>query len=113
VVLESTGNELAITRILQTHAEEVVLANPMHVRAISHAKVKNDRLDARTLAELRAADLVPRVWISDEKTRLLRHLTSMCIQLYMACLSRFLSGSASHARGSLVRSGNRMQFGPG
>ena len=53
----------------------------MHVRAISHAKVKNDRFDARTLAELLAADLVPRVWISDEKTQLLRRLTSRRTQL--------------------------------
>jgi transposase len=81
VVLESTGNALAIARILQPHVAEVVLANPMHVRAISHAKVKNDRFDARTLAELLAADLVPRVWISDEQTRLLRRLTSRRTQL--------------------------------
>lgn len=81
VVLESTGNALAIAKILQPHVEEVVLANPMHVRAISHAKVKNDRFDARTLAELLAADLVPRVWIGDERTRLLRRLTSRRTQL--------------------------------
>lgn len=81
VVLESTGNALAIAKILQPHVAEVVLANPMHVRAISHAKVKNDRFDARTLAELLAADLVPRVWISDEQTRLLRRLTSRRTQL--------------------------------
>jgi transposase len=81
MVLESTGNALAIARILQPHVEEVVLANPMHVRAISHAKVKNDRFDARTLAELLAADLIPRVWISDEQTRLLRRLTSRRTQL--------------------------------
>lgn len=58
-----------------------MLANPMHVRAISHAKVKNDRFDARTLAELLVADLIPKVWISDEKTRLLRRLTSRRTQL--------------------------------
>lgn len=81
VVLESTGNALAIANILRPHVEEVVLANPMHVRAISHAKVKNDRFDARTLAELLSADLVPRVWISDERTRLLRRLTSRRTQL--------------------------------
>jgi transposase len=81
VVLESTGNALAIAKILQPHVAEVVLANPMHVRAISHAKVKNDRFDARTLAELLAADLFPRVWISDEQTRLLRRLTSRRTQL--------------------------------
>ena len=69
VVLESTGNALAIAGILRRHVANVVLANPMQVRAISHAKVKNDRVDARTLAELLAADLLPQVWIADEPTR--------------------------------------------
>jgi transposase len=81
VVLESTGNALAIARILEAHVAEVVLANPMQVRAICHAKVKNDRFDARTLAELLAVDLIPRVWISDERTRALRRLTSRRAQL--------------------------------
>jgi transposase len=76
IVLESTGNALAIARILKPHVAEVVLANPMQVRAICHAKVKNDRFDARTLAELLAVDLIPRVWITDETTRTLRRLTS-------------------------------------
>jgi transposase len=48
VVLESTGNALAIANILRRHVAAVVLANPMQVRAITHAKVKNDRVDART-----------------------------------------------------------------
>src|SRR3954462_5633059 len=69
VVLESTGNALAIAGILRRHVTNVVLANPMQVRAISHAKVKNDRVDARTLAELLAADLLPQVWIADEAPR--------------------------------------------
>jgi len=81
VVLESTGNALAIANILRGHVGDVVLANPMQVRAISHAKVKNDRVDARTLAELLAADLLPRVWVADEATRVLRRLTSRRAQL--------------------------------
>ena len=81
VVLESTGNALAIANVLRAHALEVVLANPMQVRTISHAKVKNDRVDARTLAKLLAADLLPEVWIADEPTRALRRLTSRRTQL--------------------------------
>src|SRR3954454_18704959 len=81
VVLESTGNALAIAGILRRRVTNVVLANPMQVRAISHAKVKNDRVDARTLAELLAADLLPQVWIADEPTRALRRLTSRRTQL--------------------------------
>ena len=81
VILESTGNALEIARVLEPFVSEVVIANPMHVRAVSHAKVKNDQFDARTLAELLAADLVPRVWIGDERTRVLRRLTSRRTQL--------------------------------
>ena len=84
VILESTGNALEIARVLEPFVNEVVIANPMHVRAICHAKVKNDQFDARTLAELLAADLVPRVWIGDEQTRVLRRLTSRRSQLVRA-----------------------------
>ena len=84
VILESTGNALEIARVLERFVSEVVIANPMHVRAISHAKVKNDQFDSRTLAELLAADLVPRVWIGDEQTRVLRRLTSRRSQLVRA-----------------------------
>jgi transposase len=81
VVMESTGNALAIARILDGHVAEVALANPMQVRAISHAKVKSDRFDARTLAELFQAGVLPTVWVEDERTRCLRRLTSRRSQL--------------------------------
>ena len=74
VVLEATGNSLAIARILQPHVGEVVIANPRRVRAISHAKVKSDQFDARTLAELLAADMLAGVWIPPEEIRVLRRL---------------------------------------
>src|SRR6266536_2300776 len=76
VVLEATGNALAIARIIEPHVGEVVLAHARKVRAIAEAKVKTDAIDACTLAELLAADLVPRVWLGDERTRLLRRLVS-------------------------------------
>lgn len=81
VVMESTGNALAIARILDGHVAEIALANPMQVRAISHAKVKSDRFDARTLAELFQAGVLPTVWVEDERTRCLRRLTSRRSQL--------------------------------
>jgi transposase len=81
VVLEATGNALAIARILAPHVAEVVLAHPKKLRAICEAKVKTDKVDARTLAELLAADLIPRVWIGDEQTRALRRRVSRRRQL--------------------------------
>lgn len=76
VVLEATGNALAIARILEPYAAEVVLAHAKQVRAISHARVKTDKIDARVLADLLAADLIPAVWIGDERSRMLRRLVS-------------------------------------
>ena len=76
VVLEATGNALAIARILAPHVAEVVLAHAKQVRAISHARVKTDKVDARILADLLAAGLIPAVWIGDERVRMLRRLVS-------------------------------------
>lgn len=76
VVLEATGNALAIARIIAPHVGEVVLAHAKQVRAISHARVKTNRIDARVLADLLAAELIPRVWVGDERTRTLRRLVS-------------------------------------
>jgi transposase len=76
VVMEATGNALAIARILEPYVAEVVLAHAKQVRAISHARVKTDKVDAKVLADLLAADLIPAVWIGDERCRMLRRLVS-------------------------------------
>jgi transposase len=76
VVMEATGKALAIARILEGHVAEVVLAHAKQVRAISHAKVKTDKVDARVLADLLAAVLIPAVWVGDERTRAMRRLVS-------------------------------------
>ncbi len=84
VVLEATGNAFAIARVLEPHVGEVVVANPRRVRAISHAKVKSDQFDARTLAELLAAGLLDPVWIPDEHTRVLRRLSKRRLAIVVA-----------------------------
>jgi transposase len=76
VVLEATGNALAIARILEPHVSKVVLANSKKVRVIAEAKVKTDKIDARVLAELLAAGYIPEVWVGDERTRALRRHVS-------------------------------------
>ena len=76
VVLEATGNALAIARLIEPHVGEVVLANARQLKAISHARVKTDKVDARVLADLLSADLIPPVWIGDERVRMLRRLVS-------------------------------------
>jgi len=76
VVLEATGNALSIARLIEPHVGEVVLANARQLKAISHARVKTDKVDARVLADLLAADLIPPVWVGDERVRMLRRLVS-------------------------------------
>ena len=39
--------------------------NPLQVKAIAHAHVKTDKIDAGVLASLRAADFLPEVWLPD------------------------------------------------
>ena len=40
----------------------VVIANPLQVKAIAHAHVKTDKIDAGVLANLYAAGFLPEVW---------------------------------------------------
>jgi transposase len=72
VVMEATGPAMEIARIIQPHVAWVVVANAQDVRAISHARVKSDRFDARTLAELLAAGMLESVWVPDAETSGLR-----------------------------------------
>src|SRR4051812_7273778 len=76
VVLEATGNALAIARIIEPHVAAAVLAHAKQVRALSHARAKTDKVDAKVLADLLAADLIPAVWMGDERARMLRRLVS-------------------------------------
>jgi len=81
IALEATGNALAIARRLGPQVARVVVAARKELRAISEAKVKTDRHDARTLARLLAAGLLDGCWLPDEKTRSLRRHLSRRAQL--------------------------------
>lgn len=72
VALEATGNSDAIANLLAPLVARVVVSNPAKTRAIAEAKVKTDKVDARILAQLLAADFLPPVWLPDERTRSLR-----------------------------------------
>jgi transposase len=72
VALEATGNALVIARLVEPHVARVVVAVRSELRAITEAKVKTDRRDARTIARLLAAGLLGGCWLPDEGTRALR-----------------------------------------
>jgi hypothetical protein len=47
VVLEATGNTMAIVRLLKPHVGKVIIANPLQVRIIADAKVRQTALTQR------------------------------------------------------------------
>ncbi|ACA18524.1 transposase IS116/IS110/IS902 family protein [Methylobacterium sp. 4-46] len=76
VVIEATGNAMAVSHLLKPHVARVVIANPLQVKAIAHAHVKTDKIDAGVLANLYAAGYLPEVWTPDAATERLRRLVA-------------------------------------
>ena len=81
VVVEATGNAMAAVRMLTPYVARVIVANPLQVKAIAHARIKTDRIDAGVLASLRAADFLPEVWLPDAATERLRRLVARRTQV--------------------------------
>lgn len=76
IVLEATTNSDAIAVMLRQVVARVVVCNPRKTRAIAEAKVKTDKVDARILAQLLAADFVAETWVADDRTRMRRRLVA-------------------------------------
>jgi transposase len=81
VVIEATGNSIAVARALSPFVARVVIANPLQVKAIAHAHVKTDKVDAGTLANLYAAGYLPEIWTPDAATERLRRLVARRYQI--------------------------------
>lgn len=81
VVIEATGNCMAVSRVLSPCVARVVIANPLQVKAIAHAHVKTDKVDAGTLASLYAAGYLPEIWTPDAATERNRRLTARRYQV--------------------------------
>jgi transposase len=76
VILEATCNAMAVVRVLRPYVARVIMANPLQVKAIAHAHVKTDKIDAGALASLHAAGFLPEVWLPDARTERLRRLVA-------------------------------------
>nr|WP_245452153.1 transposase [Mesorhizobium waimense] len=60
--------------------KRVVIANPLQVKAIAHAHVKTDKIDAGT-ASLYAAGYLPEIWTPDAATERMRRLVARRYQV--------------------------------
>lgn len=81
VVIEATGNCMAVSRVLSPFVARVGIANPLQVKAIAYAHVKTDKVDAGTLASLHAAGFLPEIWTPDPRTERMRRLTARRYQV--------------------------------
>lgn len=59
VVVEATASYEWFVQLVEPLADRVVLAHPAKLRVIAESTRKTDRLDARTLAEFLALDMIP------------------------------------------------------
>lgn len=75
LAMEATTNTWAVAGVLRPFVQEIVISNPLKVRAIAEAKIKTDKVDSRVLAELLRCNYLPVVWQPDAETQRLRRLT--------------------------------------
>ena len=74
VALEATYGWEWLAELLEDAGYELHLAHPLRTKAIAAARVKTDAVDARTLAHLLRADLLPEAYIAPRELRDLREL---------------------------------------
>ncbi len=74
-VVECTSNWYWLSDWCRANGVDLRLAHAKMVKAISYAKVKTDTVDAKTLAELLSADLIPEAYQVQHDRRELRELT--------------------------------------
>ena len=74
IALEATYGWEWLADLLEEHGYELHLAHPLRTKAIASARVKTDAVDARTLAHLLRADLLPEAYVAPRGLRDLRDL---------------------------------------
>jgi len=76
-VIEAGRNWGMMYDLLEELDIKTVVGHPLKIRAIADAKIKSDSIDAKTLAHLLRADLIPQVHVPPKEIReqknLLRH----------------------------------------
>jgi transposase len=69
IAVEATGNWMWLYELIEARHPDLVLAHPLKTKAIASARIKTDKIDATTLAQLLRADLVPAAYIPPRDVR--------------------------------------------
>ena len=67
-VVESSSVWYGVYRFIEGLGFDIILSNPLQTMLIAKSKNKNDKVDARKLAELLRLDSIPACYVPDEKT---------------------------------------------
>src|SRR5215211_5903012 len=112
IALEATYGWEWLADLLQDAGFELHLAHPLRTKAIASARVKNDAVDARTLAHLLRTGLLPEAYIAPRELRELRDLLR-----HRVALTRMRSALKNRAGSILAKQGIQRpfsdMFGPG
>lgn len=73
-VVETTSSWYWLSDLLTEHGIDLVLAHAKYLKAISYAKVKTDKVDSQTLANLLRIDMIPPAHQISRKLRPMRDL---------------------------------------
>lgn len=74
VAVESTMNWIPFYENLESLGCKVSLSNPLQTKAIAHARIKNDKVDSRVLADLLRTGFLPTAYIQPRSIRDLKEL---------------------------------------
>ena len=80
-VMESSTACFRVYDYLKDNGVKVKVAHPKRLKAISSAKIKTDKVDAETLAQLNRADLIPESYIPSKAVRQQQDIIREHIQL--------------------------------
>jgi transposase len=105
IALETGTHSPWVSRLLRKWGHEVVVANPRKVRLIGNSRRKNDRLDARTLADL--LSVRPRLLHPIEHVSAQAQADRGVLRARDAVVSA-RSGLINHARGLVKAVGGRL-----
>jgi transposase len=112
IALEATYGWEWLADVLEDAGYELHLAHPLRTKAIASARVKNDAVDARTLAHLLRTGLLPEAYIAPRELRELRDLLR-----HRVALTRMRSALKNRAGAMLAKQGVQRpfsdMFGPG
>jgi len=99
-VIEATTNWYYIHDLLEGMVDKVVVAHPLKTKAIASARIKTDKIDATTLAELLRVNYIPESYIPPREVRDLRELLR-----YRASLVRIRTKIKNKVHALIIKNG--------